>query len=884
MSVKSIVGNWPDDNGRPVQPFSNEQCNKIISLPKTFNPGIFLTPEYNKDQSNAVKLSQTKFEVLFPKLENNGKAFVKIDNFIFSVIIRETLGGEDEKTIEKILLNPLQSKILDLGQVKRRSLWVSPFDPLKEKVLPLASVQFKIKFEAVDHEVKRSGPQKLSKEKMEHFLRSQVFSENPFLEPNYNFYYEEEGIYYGLSASNLDYEKKSEKGGGSWNHSPIRAGKVSEHTRFEFFSLAPEQVQIMEKEIPKESIEHFKFTLSFLEDPKKLKGGIKPKIMEAEALENKLNNLIKQGQSVCFKEKFDIEQEGISLTLTSARVDSSQFEEYLPVEMNGVNSPNRALEYDKTISVQFDWPVTDFIVVDSRMGQNKATAIEVGVSKIEGDEENRKYYLPVDEIEEHLKNCRDHFALGANFPIQIGRQRFEISFESLQSKSTVHNELSKKINPPWVVQPETKVNFKNFLPSKVILVNNKEPKVAAKVLFEASLKSSAKDKQSPSISEEELLNEAKEKFIEECPLGLVHGATVGWTDAAGFTYEFRVKELELDNGTKIQGRDGEFYTLCQFVEGTEFSLKSVGNFAQKKEEKKLTLPEKIDKMLFDAKIGGIPQKTKDIIEKIYLQRGIFSNLYHEMEVNPTSGIVLYGPPGTGKTTFAQAFAEKLLNIKKDNIQEISTSSLLNKWLGESEKGIRKAFQKSLDEWNSFKEDSELHCLIFDEFDAIAKERKGDGPFDSIITQLLACMGGLNEQKNVIVIGTTNRFELLDPALKREGRFGEQIEFSIPNKIGREEIFKLHLKQCIEKNLLDEEMVKELAEKTEGCTGADIRGVCRRAFEKATARLANAVNLEEDTKFTNFVEKYPEAARLKREDFDDILKSEKQSDEWKGMYS
>jgi len=196
-------------------------------------------------------------------------------------------------------------------------------------------------------------------------------------------------------------------------------------------------------------------------------------------------------------------------------------------------------------------------------------------------------------------------------------------------------------------------------------------------------------------------------------------------------------------------------------------------------------------------------------------------------VSSPKGILLHGPPGTGKTLIAKALA----HTTESNFISIKGPELLSKWVGESEKGIREIFRKAR---------QAAPCIIFlDEIDAIAPAR-GSGNSDShvterVVSQILTEIDGLEELHNVLVIGATNRVDIIDPALLRPGRFDRIIEVPLPDSKGRENVFKIHTKK---KPLSEDVNLAKLVEMTEGFSGAEIEGVCSRAAITAIKRYVN----------------------------------------------
>ena len=196
-------------------------------------------------------------------------------------------------------------------------------------------------------------------------------------------------------------------------------------------------------------------------------------------------------------------------------------------------------------------------------------------------------------------------------------------------------------------------------------------------------------------------------------------------------------------------------------------------------------------------------------------------------ITSPKGILLHGPPGTGKTLIAKALA----HTTESNFISIKGPELLSKWVGESEKGVREIFRKAR---------QAAPCIIFlDEIDSIAPAR-GSGSSDShvterVVSQILTEIDGLEELHNVLVIGATNRVDIVDPALLRPGRFDRIIEVPLPDSKGRENVFKIHTKK---KPLAEDVSLVKLVEMTEGFSGAEIEGVCSRAAITAIKRYVN----------------------------------------------
>jgi transitional endoplasmic reticulum ATPase len=215
-------------------------------------------------------------------------------------------------------------------------------------------------------------------------------------------------------------------------------------------------------------------------------------------------------------------------------------------------------------------------------------------------------------------------------------------------------------------------------------------------------------------------------------------------------------------------------------------------------------------------VGGLTSVKEELQEAIEwpLKHG---NLFAEADVRPPKGILLYGPPGTGKTMIAKAVAA----TSEANFISVKGPELLSKWVGESEKGVREVFRKAR---------QAAPCVIFfDELDAIAPRRGGSegdsNVTERVISQMLTEMDGLEDLKGVVVIGATNRPDILDEALLRPGRFDRILEVPPPDAPARKEILKIHTRK---KPLDPAVSLDRLVEMTDGMTGADIAAVVNAA--------------------------------------------------------
>ena len=231
-------------------------------------------------------------------------------------------------------------------------------------------------------------------------------------------------------------------------------------------------------------------------------------------------------------------------------------------------------------------------------------------------------------------------------------------------------------------------------------------------------------------------------------------------------------------------------------------------------------------------VGGLNDLKQSLKEAVEWPLK-YNDSFKRMGIRPPRGILIYGPPGAGKTLLAKAVAKE----SEANFIQVKGPSLLSMWVGESEKGIRKIFERAR---------QVAPCIVFfDELDALAGRRgmdAGTKVTERVLNQLLAEMDGIEETSDIVVIGATNRPDMLDTAILRPGRFDRILLASPPDRKGREQVLKIHTKNMPLAKNVD---LKELAERTEGYAGADIENLCREAAMNA---LRKDLEVKEVTKF------------------------------------
>ena len=216
-------------------------------------------------------------------------------------------------------------------------------------------------------------------------------------------------------------------------------------------------------------------------------------------------------------------------------------------------------------------------------------------------------------------------------------------------------------------------------------------------------------------------------------------------------------------------------------------------------------------------IGGLDDQIQQIREAVEIPLEN-PEIFEIVGVEPPAGVLLHGPPGTGKTLLAKAVANKT----NASFIKLAGSELVHKFIGEGSRLVRDIFQLALA--------NEPAIIFIDEVDAIASQRiesktSGDAEVQRTMMQLLASLDGFDERGNIRLIAATNRFDMLDEAILRPGRFDRLIEIPFPNEEARERIFAIHTQNM---NLADKIDFKLLSELTPGSSGADIKAICTEA--------------------------------------------------------
>jgi len=216
-------------------------------------------------------------------------------------------------------------------------------------------------------------------------------------------------------------------------------------------------------------------------------------------------------------------------------------------------------------------------------------------------------------------------------------------------------------------------------------------------------------------------------------------------------------------------------------------------------------------------IGGLEEQTREVREAVE-EPLVNAAQFREVGVDPPSGVLLHGPPGTGKTMLAKAVA----NQTDATFIKMAGSELVQKFIGEGARLVRDLFELA--------SEREPAVIFIDEIDAIAAKRtesktSGDAEVQRTMMQLLSEMDGFEDRGEIRIIAATNRFDMLDRAILRPGRFDRLIEVPMPDWDGRQRILEIHTRGM---NLADSVDLSTLAGETDGFSGAELASLATEA--------------------------------------------------------
>ena len=367
------------------------------------------------------------------------------------------------------------------------------------------------------------------------------------------------------------------------------------------------------------------------------------------------------------------------------------------------------------------------------------------------------------------------------------------------------------------------------------------------------------------LEDTQLIEEIKKKFCGT-PLNNDHILYMVYGNGK---FSLEATELEIDPLGPLNENEGGKRYLVKYgflAEDTVVELASdSSNLKISSKSMKAKALTKFGFSFNEMGVGGLDVEISNIFRRAFTSRLYPAEYLEKYGIHHVKGILLYGPPGTGKTLIARTLANAL-NVKEFRV--VNGPELFDKYVGETEKKIRDLFANAEKDQKENGDDAGLHVIVFDEIDSLCRARgtvsTGTGVHDSAVNQLLTKIDGVDSLNDIIVIGMTNRKDLIDEAILRPGRLELHIEISLPDEKGRLQILNIHTKKMRDNKVLDDDVdLPQLAKMTKNYTGADIESLvklaCSNALSQGLSFESSKINIKKEHKVNmkNFVDAFGE---------------------------
>lgn len=541
---------------------------------------------------------------------------------------------------------------------------------------------------------------------------------------------------------------------------------------------------------------------------------------------------------------------GMGLSLTAQQrqdpslyleLESLELHESLHAACHSSNGPApyayaKGIYLIENVEMLFKTKLPELLLV--RGAIQKAKSIKLTVQEVIGFQKReifgspRKQWISTEEISKALQRMSGGVVDKQVLALQLpnGPCIVQIKKGKALSKQSPHS-------CRWAVDDTTKILLDSYDAAEVGIIPSLTPRTISLLILSITCKKYAENKlPQPSLAELKTAFELHRQTIFSQPF--VIGQSLYW-EYSGYLWKIETHSA-LPVGKRLADKSP---WLGVVKKETGLKIRNVKLSKNLLLQGGLTSIKAIDDALNQISLGGLTLPIKEAIRTILIGHSPLTEQLQRPSMRPPKGLLMYGPPGTGKTALARELAQ-LLGCPKERIKWLAGSEILNMWLGESERKVRELFQPAQDASKKGGK-NELYLIFIDEIDSILgsrEEKSGNSARNSIVNQILSLLDGLIKSNNVLLVGTTNRKDMLDPAALRPGRFDLQVEFSLPDTAGREEIFEVHMRPLKELNIVDTNIrLHTLAEKSEGLSGAQIEAVVIEASNYSVVRLA-ALNL------------------------------------------
>ncbi|MDF2577710.1 MAG: nsfA [Chlamydiales bacterium] len=868
--ANSITGSNEQFDINQTQPnISTKQENKASFV--ILNLLADSQSEWSND--TAVRLSEKDMKKIYPDGYEK-TSYIQISNQIFraKVISSKQMKGQ-------ILLNPDQ--LLVLG--KTTSSGSSSLDSAQNKVVvyparkneiithKISKVDFDLTLAQTRSAVSRGGALKVYSNEITKFLKKKLSKE--FLCEGRRYSFQTPQGIFNIVVKNLNFatdQSSDLKKISNFGKEVHLFGKIDKkHTEISFKlpnTFPSSDIMIMEKAVSDEEIEKLYFEVELTAskvNKKRARVDLPPVILIQkrsieEALAEHYNN-----KSLTLNQGFEIVESGRSFLvhLKSVKLNAAHGGSVI----NDI-SVNQEFAFNSK-KINLGWLSKDICVVEGDPYQTDE--IELAIVKQE-DTGHSKNWINLEKLEKKLQSMELLLVPGQHFYIDVGHQKYLMKVKEAKGEGTSariqlsagkSSDISQpngvpamndglklgisltndglkqttscsEISRPWKITGSTRVTIDEKENANLKLMRDGSANSIAKVVIDVT--SSGSDiSQMPVIAREKLKDLVRKSLNKKVFCGFS-----SIKESQKHELKFKIKELYFKDGSSDKIGKGPFRALGRLDETSEIEFATTGELKLVEDAEQYNIYKNVNDFATNLKIGGMSEQIKDLIRRIYFSRGSLRNHYRDLELTPVRGMLLYGPPGTGKTTLARNLG-KLLGVDSNNIVQFSGTEVLNMYVGGSEDNLREKFGAARKDHNLYGEKSPLHLIIIDEIDSIApyRDRAGDPHTAKLTNELLTQIDGLGQLNNILVVGITNRLDHLDEAVIRPGRLEWQVEIGLPDKQGREEIFKIHTRTIAKKNCLGNDVdFAQLAERIGDVSGAIIEGLVKEAISYSLERL------------------------------------------------
>jgi SpoVK/Ycf46/Vps4 family AAA+-type ATPase len=841
-----------------------EECSRSLST-LTFHS------DYVRASRNLVYLAPDIFEKVFGKDAQNG-SYLKVANLVFRAV-RDVSLFPWQCDLSFITHEQISKDIISYRAENK--LWLTRFISWTDELAKINTVHFRVSpfghlntlgTQKTQISVLKSSLEQLIRETFSHdvlTLRQSLFVLHPIVGPlkivvqkwTHDDFSQEDILY----ADSISYY-----------------GRCTPRTQITLSSGAKNDLVLVEEFNP-DSIEEFLFTITKVEDisvrvfsansqaslQDAWKKGMQPLPLAmplseiAAKIRNKLvDTLLKPGRTDSFSHSKDWRYE-VELTRVKGNADKAE------ENQSEDNDEQKVFRLKNTHLIRII-PSQHVLLTQNTNEAKLAQEMKFEILEMELDyslDENEIPILSVHAISEQIRNSSRLFVAGEKIAFTVDRAKYLVKLIRAGGMPWGERE-QNNIKNVWSLNEQTEVIIFSNPKLKLQLVDNRDPLPLQTLRVKVSLAGGAQPKRFLQLGGKDEGEEGEKIIIQEEELQkvfrqilpqeslLIEKQTLRGLSQKGHHLEFKLERFKADSKDKMLPAFGFAYHCLPETE-VIFEGDKQSDLVISSKPKDINF-DNIGAKLLEFGIGGMPEKFKDLVSRTILSRSTFSEHIQSLGQKPSRGLLLYGPPGTGKTLLARKLGE-ILGVTKERIQLFTGSQIWNKWLGESEKNIRKMFQKARQDQIRFGKNSPLHLLIIDEIDAFLQDRNNaERRYEtSVVNTFIAELDGIASEgedslENVIVIGLTNYPDRIDEAAKRPGRLFPHIHIGMPDVQGRKEIFNIHTKLMKDKGFLGEDINHdEMALMTVGKTGAFIEGLVTAAAERSLKRLwEQKVSLEQ----------------------------------------